>query len=620
MAIDRSVDFGRARHGADILGAKENGAENFFGGLTPLRSLVAFGAILLCIPQAWQLWEPDIFWQIRSGSELLYAGAFPTVDHWSFTAAGEPWLNLQWLSTILLYLIDAASGTVGLVVTRCLLCFGLLLLIGEFIGSTVLRARRALLSSVILPAVVFATGFRLQLRSELFVIILFFLLIILWERQKTYTFRARAAASAGLIFLSSQLHPGVTPFLIVTAIFYIFTVNDSPTKASRASAKPVTLAWRFVWSSLFIALLFLTPNHFHLFYVLIDHLAYYKTTVIDNPDHAPFAIDHFDFASWRWTGYAWLALTVLGLRARQSRARILMSVAFTFGAILRDRVVPFQILFLLPTIVAYLEERVSSRALYFSAALQWGVMLPLLIWMPLLPLGFSINRQTFAVGTVEFLRRQNLSGEIFHLPPEGAYLVGAWPERKVMIDTREMPFKKVQAELAAIWKAGNPTNYKNYFVEHDIGILLLPQHRIAQDKDGQFIDRVSYLFPVSDWAIVAFDLSTMALVRRTQDNAKFIKQNEFILLRPHLPPEIYIDDPQRRSAEKDQRLEDEIARCLAIEPDQPQCWAARSGLIRTGHASKDDQQKIKSRIQALLARFHDHPSLQFENAQWLNLN
>ena len=37
----------------------------------------------------------DLTFGLRAGSEILAAGAVPTTDAWTFTAAGEPWLDQQ---------------------------------------------------------------------------------------------------------------------------------------------------------------------------------------------------------------------------------------------------------------------------------------------------------------------------------------------------------------------------------------------------------------------------------------------------------------------------------------------------------------------------------------------
>lgn len=57
----------------------------------------------------------DFWWHLRIGQMIVQNHAIPTVDSFSFTRAGEPWVNQSWLMQILLYLAYHA-GKLPLVV------------------------------------------------------------------------------------------------------------------------------------------------------------------------------------------------------------------------------------------------------------------------------------------------------------------------------------------------------------------------------------------------------------------------------------------------------------------------------------------------------------------------
>ena len=77
-------------------------------------------AILAALGAAtgWQLWEQDVFWQSRAGGEILAGQGIQTIDTWSLTANGRPWLNTQWLATVLIHLVHAGYGITGLIGLR----------------------------------------------------------------------------------------------------------------------------------------------------------------------------------------------------------------------------------------------------------------------------------------------------------------------------------------------------------------------------------------------------------------------------------------------------------------------------------------------------------------------
>ena len=69
---------------------------------------------VIFITSARQISEPDIWWHLRNAAYLLQHHSFPSVDTYSFGAAGSPWLSHEWLSEIPFYLGFKAMGLQGL--------------------------------------------------------------------------------------------------------------------------------------------------------------------------------------------------------------------------------------------------------------------------------------------------------------------------------------------------------------------------------------------------------------------------------------------------------------------------------------------------------------------------
>jgi hypothetical protein len=72
-----------------------------------------------------QIAEPDIWWHLRDAAYLFQHHSFLGVDAYSFTAAGSPWLNHEWLSEVPFFLGFKAMGLQGLLAV----CFAVLVLI-----------------------------------------------------------------------------------------------------------------------------------------------------------------------------------------------------------------------------------------------------------------------------------------------------------------------------------------------------------------------------------------------------------------------------------------------------------------------------------------------------------
>jgi hypothetical protein len=76
-----------------------------FGGMTVglLFVVVAMRGLLMGA-------QPDTYWALRAGQDIWRTHAVPRVDTYSFTAAGLPWPDHEWLWQAILYPLHAAGG------------------------------------------------------------------------------------------------------------------------------------------------------------------------------------------------------------------------------------------------------------------------------------------------------------------------------------------------------------------------------------------------------------------------------------------------------------------------------------------------------------------------------
>ncbi len=58
--------------------------------------------------------DPDIWWHLRNAEYLFQTHHLPHVDTYSFTVAGQPWMNHEWLAEIPFYLAWRAGGLAGI--------------------------------------------------------------------------------------------------------------------------------------------------------------------------------------------------------------------------------------------------------------------------------------------------------------------------------------------------------------------------------------------------------------------------------------------------------------------------------------------------------------------------
>jgi len=84
-------------------------------GLLPLWVGIAIYALFLLAGNR-LLIDPDTMWQITVGQWIIDHGTVPTVDVYSFTMRGEPWISTQWLSQAMYAKAYSLAGWAGPVV------------------------------------------------------------------------------------------------------------------------------------------------------------------------------------------------------------------------------------------------------------------------------------------------------------------------------------------------------------------------------------------------------------------------------------------------------------------------------------------------------------------------
>jgi hypothetical protein len=78
----------------------------------PVVVAAAFAALIYCMTPG-SMADPDIWWHLRNAEYMFHAHAWIAHDMYSFTAAGAPWMDHEWLAEIPFYLGWRAMGERG---------------------------------------------------------------------------------------------------------------------------------------------------------------------------------------------------------------------------------------------------------------------------------------------------------------------------------------------------------------------------------------------------------------------------------------------------------------------------------------------------------------------------
>jgi hypothetical protein len=123
--------------------------------------------------------DPDIWWHIKVGQDILRTHHWPTVDAYSFTAAGTPWIAYEWLGEIVLALVYRAGGVVALCVF--LMIFGSVILLTLYWLATVRsgNSKAGFIATLFLASLAFAS---FTLRPQMFGYLFLILTLLVMEK------------------------------------------------------------------------------------------------------------------------------------------------------------------------------------------------------------------------------------------------------------------------------------------------------------------------------------------------------------------------------------------------------------------------------------------------------
>lgn len=162
--------------------------------------------------------DPDLFWHLRSGALITALGHLPATDTLSFTAAGQPWLNHEWLGDVLIHYIHRAAG-----LWSVLFFFAIV-----FTIALALAARRSLARGASIIAVLFSLLVALVIssgtigpRMQTLTLLFTSLILLILESDKREPRWQLLAILPVLILLWSNLHGAFVVGLVVQT-FYMF--------------------------------------------------------------------------------------------------------------------------------------------------------------------------------------------------------------------------------------------------------------------------------------------------------------------------------------------------------------------------------------------------------------
>lgn len=396
-------------------------------------------AIGLFVLAARNVTDPDVWWHLRTGQLIIHNQRVFHADPYSFTRAGQPWVDHEWLSQILIFGLYKIAGWGGLIVGFAAVIASAFLLV--FLRSP----GRPYVAGAITTWGAIASVPSWGVRPQVFTLLLASIFLLLLERSYQ---RPKLLWWAPLLMLLwVNLHAGYAVGIALLAIFLVGDVLDwalGNTNEARFQRLGLALA-------ACLAVVPLNPYGLAMYRYPLETLHSRAMLAYIGEWLSP------DFHQGKYAAVLLMMLATIllpAISARRLHARELLLLAVTMYAALRSvRHIPIYVLVAAPLLSAMVRTKlqelgkagVIDRQLPMTRAkfVLNALLLAGFLAFAVLRVHYVLGRQTqteereFPTAAVAFLnRRQPPAPMMNHYNWGGYFIWKLYPEYRVYIDGR----------------------------------------------------------------------------------------------------------------------------------------------------------------------------------------
>ncbi|MDP2922018.1 MAG: tetratricopeptide repeat protein [Candidatus Omnitrophota bacterium] len=480
----------------------------------------------------------DTWMHIKTGGIILENMRIRAVDDYSYTAQGREWLNHQWLSQVIFYIVYRFSGVNGILLFCALFIFLAFLILFRIMYD----AKNWLSAVFLITLVIIFSQPEYIARPLVFSLFLFSVfLYILWKYKRSWT-----GKKENLIYLLiplqvlwTNLHGASIMGVFLVWAYIAGEFIDTKIRRSGFDDKYVIKGARF--NKLFYAGIILTiaagftPYGYNLIlfpiresggmYFIDEWLSPLRNDILLNLDISPY-----------YRLFLIISILIFIFRGRLIAASgIIIFAAFLYLSMSSRRHMPLYGFAVAPY-AAYYMKGITIKKIpdYIVKALKQAVSIILALYLLLLCKGiftgeyyvktnhdlrFGLGRIEYPDKAIDFLVKTDLKGNMFNDYSSGCYLIWRlYPERRVFIDGRNTVYGVKFIEKDYRKRLLHPGLFEELARKYDINYIFL-QHEMA--NTGALIP---YLYHSRQWALVYCDDIACVFLRDTEENRGVIKR------------------------------------------------------------------------------------------------
>ena len=381
--------------------------------------------------------DPDLWWHVKVGQDVLATHRWPTVDPYSFTVVGQPWIAYEWLGDVLLGWVARVGGLLGLDILLFALASLVMLALYGYATMKSGNSKAGFVVAGLMCSLAFASfNLRPQMIGYLFLILV---LIVIERFRQGRNYALWFLPPIFLIWVNTHgsfiIGIGVVAFYLIAGLweFRLGSVEGRKWTPQQRIRLEIALL-------LSLAVLPITPYGTQVAVYPFDMAFAQPVNVANVLEWQPMP---FDIAG----GKLFLVI-VIAFFAAQMLMRITMDagdVALFFGgfamACLHRRFLLLFVPFFAPVAAAILARGLrpyEKRKDHFvlNAALMAAALFGMVRYFPKAADLERITEQSYPVRAVEYLRKHPVAGPMFNGYGYGGYLVANYSHHPVFIDGR----------------------------------------------------------------------------------------------------------------------------------------------------------------------------------------
>jgi tetratricopeptide (TPR) repeat protein len=478
---------------------------------------------LIFISQINTIVDSDLWCHFKTGEYILKNLDVPRVDMYSYVLAGRPWIDHEWLSQIIFYLVFAGSGWIGINILKAIVISVCFLMMFLFV---IPRYKNIIYAVFLTVLAVLAFGYRSFIRPEVFsylLICVFF--YILESRKKLYLLPILQA-------LWVNLHGY---FIAGPILILLYCIGEL---VSGDMAKSRRLGIFFIITC--IACL-VNPYFYNGAIYPIKILAGLNSDQRDFIQHVyelrmPIGVS-FGRYIFFWAFAILTSITFLVNIKKAKMWHMLVFLSSFMASYMAIRNMPVFIFLATPLAVINLNE---AKPTAHKTERKYYIALIALI---LSVVYFFVSNKYYAFsqesqfrkteskmidlltpkGACDFLEKNNIRGRIFNTIDYGHYIAYRfYPEKRIFIDGRTELYGSEHYQLYQ--RAQNyPAELDKFRIKYGFNIALLRHLYSGTEK------LLSRLYKSKDWALVYYDKGSAIFLYDAPENRPVIERTRIDL-------------------------------------------------------------------------------------------